>query len=133
MGGSDKPSLRLTSVTVASPDPRRLAGFYAKLLGVDVGTAEPPRAGEPENAGWAQLKTANITLNFEFEEQWQTPRWPARNGEQTATQHLDIRVVDLETAVEWASTCGARLADEQPQDRVRVMFDPAGHPFCLFL
>ncbi|MFE9031605.1 VOC family protein [Streptomyces iakyrus] len=26
---------------------------------------------------------------------------------------------------------GARLAGFQPQDDVRVLLDPAGHPFCL--
>ncbi|HEY0803757.1 MAG TPA: VOC family protein, partial [Pseudonocardiaceae bacterium] len=26
---------------------------------------------------------------------------------------------------------GASLATHQPQDNVRVVFDPAGHPFCL--
>jgi hypothetical protein len=25
------------------------------------------------------------------------------------------------------------LADFQPQEDVRVLFDPVGHPFCLFL
>jgi hypothetical protein len=24
------------------------------------------------------------------------------------------------------------LAPVQPQQRVRVLFDPAGHPFCLY-
>jgi hypothetical protein len=24
------------------------------------------------------------------------------------------------------------VADHQPQDDVRVMLDPAGHPFCLY-
>jgi hypothetical protein len=28
---------------------------------------------------------------------------------------------------------GARQADFQPQDDVRVMLDPDGHPFCLYL
>jgi hypothetical protein len=28
---------------------------------------------------------------------------------------------------------GAELALSQPQDEVRVMLDPAGHPFCLYL
>jgi hypothetical protein len=27
---------------------------------------------------------------------------------------------------------GARVAEFQPQDEVRVLLDPAGHPFCLF-
>ncbi len=29
--------------------------------------------------------------------------------------------------------CGATLADTQPQDDVRVLLDPVGHPFCLVL
>ena len=28
---------------------------------------------------------------------------------------------------------GATLHEHQPQDDVRVMLDPAGHPFCLYL
>ena len=28
---------------------------------------------------------------------------------------------------------GATLAEFQPQDEVRVLFDPAGHPFCLYV
>jgi hypothetical protein len=46
--------------------------------------------------------------------------------------HLDIAVEDLEAGVAWALAAGATLADFQPQERVRVMLDPAGHPFCLF-
>ena len=47
--------------------------------------------------------------------------------------HLDIKVDDLEAAVAHALASGARLADHQPRERVRVLLDPAGHPFCLFL
>ena len=46
--------------------------------------------------------------------------------------HLDIAVEDLDAAVAWARESGATLAEHQPQDRVRVVLDPAGHPFCLF-
>ncbi len=46
--------------------------------------------------------------------------------------HIDIAVEDLEQAVAWAQEKGAELAPHQPQERVRVMLDPAGHPFCLF-
>lgn len=46
--------------------------------------------------------------------------------------HLDIEVGELETAVEHALELGATLADSQPQPNVRVLFDPAGHPFCLY-
>jgi hypothetical protein len=47
--------------------------------------------------------------------------------------HLDIEVGDLEAAVADAVALGARVADFQPQDNVRVLLDPAGHPFCLCL
>ncbi len=45
--------------------------------------------------------------------------------------HLDIEVDDLAAATAHATALGASLADEQPQDDVRVLLDPAGHPFCL--
>jgi hypothetical protein len=46
--------------------------------------------------------------------------------------HLDIAVADLEAGVAWAIQVGAKLAEFQPQEDVRVMLDLAGHPFCLF-
>jgi hypothetical protein len=36
-------------------------------------------------------------------------------------------------AVADAVEVGATLAAYQPQDDVRVLLDPAGHPFCLYL
>lgn len=129
--------LQLTSVTIGCPNPRELAAFYARLLGADITASEPPLPEEPAKAGWAQVRTTSdrgtITLNFEFEKEWQTPVWPSEPGRQHITQHLDILVDDLDSAVAWARECGATLADDQPQDNVRVCLDPAGHPFCLFL
>jgi catechol 2,3-dioxygenase-like lactoylglutathione lyase family enzyme len=128
--------LRVTSVTIMAPDPRALAEFYARLLGRPVTTVEGPRPGEPPEDGWAQIRplpeSTEPTLNFEFETQWTEPVWPAQAGRQTATQHLDIFVDDLEAACAHAIEAGATLAPGQPQSHVRVLFDPAGHPFCLF-
>jgi catechol 2,3-dioxygenase-like lactoylglutathione lyase family enzyme len=132
MTTTSPPSVRATSVTVMTPDPFGLADFYARLLGVEVVTREPAPPGAPEVAGFAQVRLPHLTLNLEYEEQWTRPVWPARAGEQTATQHLDLLVDDLEAATRWATQCGAVLADVQPQDDVRVLFDPVGHPFCLF-
>ena len=39
---------------------------------------------------------------------------------------------DLAASTAWAEEAGATLAAFQPQERVRVLFDPVGHPFCLF-
>ena len=46
--------------------------------------------------------------------------------------HLDVAAEDLDAAVAWALELGATLAEHQPQDDVRVLLDPDGHPFCLF-
>jgi catechol 2,3-dioxygenase-like lactoylglutathione lyase family enzyme len=127
----------VAAVTIGTSQPRELARFYADLLGWEVTAVEPPGPGEPERAGWAQIKPpaprTEPTLNFEYERCFRRPVWPAQAGQQTATQHLDIRVEDLAAAVAWVESRGARLADVQPQERVRVMIDPDGHPFCLFL
>ena len=129
--------LHVTSVTITAPDPRSLAGFYARLLDRPVTAEEGPRPGEPPTAGWAQIRSTDgsrgPTLNFEYEKQWTSPTWPSEPGAQHATQHLDIRVSDLDAAIEHAISAGASLAPVQPQQRVRVLFDPAGHPFCLFI
>lgn len=130
------PRLQLTSITVGCPNPRELAAFYARLLEARTTASEPPMPDEPETAGWAQIRSTSdrgtITLSFEYESEWRTPTWPSEPGKQHITQHLDILVDDLDRAVEWAIECGARQAAYQPQDDVRVMLDPAGHPFCLF-
>lgn len=132
-----RPNLRVTSVTIGSSQPRELARFYADLLGWPVTASDPTSPGMPEQAGWAQIKPppdgTGPTLNFEYERCFQRPVWPAEEGKQTASQHLDIHVDDLGAAVKWAESHGARMADFQPQERVRVMIDPDGHPFCLFL
>ncbi len=131
------PLLTVTSVTIAAPDPRALAEFYGRLLGWSVAVAEPARAGFPPEDGWAQMSPpeghVGPTLNFEYEQGFVPPVWPSKPGEQQLQTHLDIAVTDLSEAVSWAEGAGARQAEFQPQEQVRVMLDPAGHPFCLFV
>ncbi|USX54310.1 VOC family protein [Lentzea sp. HUAS12] len=116
--------MRLTSVTIGTSQPVALAAFYARLLGGTVRAADD---------GWAQVRTpGGLTVNLEREQAFRRPVWPAVAGEQVSTQHLDIEVDDLEVSVEHAVACGAVLAQVQPQQDVRVLFDPDGHPFCLF-
>jgi catechol 2,3-dioxygenase-like lactoylglutathione lyase family enzyme len=124
-------------VTIGAPDPRELAAFYARLLGWTVTVSDPPRPGYPPGDGWAQVRPPSgeegPTLNFEYEAQYTRPVWPSVAGEQHITQHLDVAVADLDESVAWAQERGATLADYQPQDDVRVLIDPAGHPFCLYV
>ena len=131
------PRLRLTSVTIGAPDPRELAAFYARLLGWTVTASDPARPGYPPEDGWAQVRPPageeGPRLNFEYEAEFTRPVWPSVAGEQHITEHLDIAVTDLDSSVAWALEQGAALADYQPQDDVRVLLDPAGHTFCLYI
>src|SRR6266545_1335592 len=61
------------------------------------------------------------------------PVWPPADGRQQMMMHLDFEVSDLDAAVSHALELGAHEAEHQPQDNVRVLVDPAGHPFCLYV
>jgi catechol 2,3-dioxygenase-like lactoylglutathione lyase family enzyme len=129
-------AMRVVAITIGAPRPLELVAFYARMLGWTVAAEEGPRPGAPAEDGWAQLRPpagqTGPTLNFEFEAHYVPPAWPSEPGRQHITQHLDIQVEDLDGAVARAVEAGATLASHQPQSDVRVMLDPAGHPFCLF-
>ena len=129
-----KPRARVSAAVLGSPDPRRLAKFYERLLGWTKVTDEPALRGAPPEDGWVRLRppAGGTGLSVQFEPEYVPPAWPAATGEQQMTMHLDIAVDDLDDGVAWALQAGAALADHQPQEQVRVMLDPDGHPFCVF-
>ena len=96
---------------------------------------EGPRPWYPEADGWAKLRSlsGDVTIEFQYEQHYVPPTWPTAAGEQQMMMHLDIGVADLAEGIAWAVDAGATIADHQPQQDVRVMLDPAGHPFCLFV
>jgi catechol 2,3-dioxygenase-like lactoylglutathione lyase family enzyme len=117
--------MRISATVLGGPEPQVLGAFYARLLGWNVVTNEP---------GWVMVKPpeGGTGLSFQEEEDYVPPVWPPAEGEQQMMLHLDIGTDDLGAAVAWAVEAGATMADFQPQEHVRVMLDPAGHPFCLF-
>jgi catechol 2,3-dioxygenase-like lactoylglutathione lyase family enzyme len=119
------PAFRLSSTVLGTSDPRGLAVFYRELLGWEV------RVERPE---WVVLKPADggSGLSFQLEDGHVPPSWPSGPGAQQMQAHLDIAVDDLDAGVARAKALGASTAAYQPQHDVRVMLDPAGHPFCLF-
>jgi hypothetical protein len=127
--------MRVATVVLGSADPRGLGAFYQRLLGYEKIADEPPAPGMDEADGWVTLRPANpaaVKLSFQYEPGYTPPTWPPVPGQQEMMLHLDIATEDLAAAVEWAVAAGARLAEYQPQHNVRVLLDPAGHPFCLF-
>ncbi|MCA1707252.1 MAG: VOC family protein [Actinobacteria bacterium] len=134
---------RLSGPVIGCPDAWELAEFYASLLGwkvVDRSEAVP--------GGWALVKSPSgeQKLEFQQEEPFVSPVWPTVAGQPQMGMHLDISVDGLAPmsemeqrreqffeVAERAKSLGARVAEHQPQpERVVVMLDPAGHPFCLF-
>lgn len=112
-------------VVLSAPRAQPLAHFYRDLLGW------PLHADDPD---WCtmQIPGAPANLAFQSEAQYAPPIWPAGAGDPHMMLHLDIGARDVPEAVAAAQELGARLAEFQPQDDVRVMLDPAGHPFCLY-
>jgi catechol 2,3-dioxygenase-like lactoylglutathione lyase family enzyme len=127
--------MRVSGPTLDAADAMGLAQFYARLLGWSIADShEGPRPGYPPGDGWAMLRSPSGDLKIEIQgaQYYTPPVWPPVSGEQQMMMHLDIAVDDLDAGVAWALEAGATLADHQPQAHVRVLFDPAGHPFCLF-
>ncbi|MBG0564345.1 VOC family protein [Actinoplanes aureus] len=116
----------LAATTISSPEPRKLAEFYSRLLGWPV----------KESAdGWVELSSPDggPGISVHGEATYEPPAWPARPGRPQMQMHLDIEVDDLPQGVAHAVALGATVAEFQPQDDVRVCLDPDGHPFCLFV
>jgi hypothetical protein len=110
---------------IEAPEPAKLARFYAELLEWPIVHEEPGTSvvGAPPAGG--------CFLVFQQADGYTPPVWPPADGAQRPMMHLDFQVGDLEAAVADAVALGATVAGHQPQEHVRVLIDPAGHPFCL--
>lgn len=122
-------SARLSTVGLDARDAHEPAWFCVRLLGYEV-RAEGPHwmlIGPPGGA-------AGMALASETEPGYVPPVWPTRNpGDQQMMLHFGVEVDDLDAETARAVAEGATLAGHQPQDDVRVLFDPSGHPFCLWV
>ncbi|MEW2548555.1 VOC family protein [Streptomyces sp. NPDC047002] len=116
--------LRMAGPVLSTPEPARLAAFYAGLLGRLTLTAEEDwvKLGPPEGEG---------SPAFQRGPGFVPPEWPGATGRPRTTAHLDIGTDDLDAGAARAVERGARVAPHQPADDVRVCLDPAGHVFCL--
>jgi catechol 2,3-dioxygenase-like lactoylglutathione lyase family enzyme len=113
--------IRLGSVTLDCADPKALASFWAELLGGTVVYTSDDFVAVQLDSVW--ISTVGV-------DDYQPPDWP--DGSPPKQIHLDLAVDDLGAAELEALLLGAVKAENQPEpDRLRVFFDPAGHPFCL--
>ncbi len=102
-----------------------LARFYSELRGWPIWQQDETGAALDLGEGVAYLA-------IQHNPDYVRPAWPATEGSQQMMLHLDFEVTDLEAETSRALTLGALLPEHQPQENVRVLLDPAGHPFCLY-
>jgi predicted enzyme related to lactoylglutathione lyase len=122
---------RLSGPVLDCGDAIALAEFWATLLGWSVVDS----ASDPTLGTWALVKSPDGAQKIELQGllDYRPPVWPNADGEQQMMMHLDVAVEDLDAAVTWVESLGGRVAAHQPRPGNRVMLDPAGHPFCLFV
>lgn len=111
--------LAIAAVSLDCPDHDDLSRFYAELLDGAI-------LWRTETA--AAVAVGATTLIAQRVENYDPPTWPG-----SSVVHLDISGADVDLAAETLSAVasGATIAATQPDARWVVLFDPAGHPFCL--
>ena len=114
------------AICLEAPAPQELADFYAAVLGW-------PVVHRDEHGAAIQVGKTNSYLSFQEATDYVRPTWPAEPGQQLMMMHVDVAVDDVGEAVAAALEFGATLAEYQPQEDCKVLLDPAGHPFCLYL
>ena len=130
-------NIRWTTVCLDCADAEELAAFYEKLLGWEI-TGRDAKDDRLGGAGWINMRNpaGGVGLNFQAEEWYQPPVWPEEPGAQAKMIHFEVLVDDMDAAVSHVLAIGGGEARNQPEGRdratLRVMRDPAGHPFCLF-
>lgn len=113
-------------VVLDTDDVETLARFYAALRGWRIHHLDDTDGSLDPGEGVAYL-------NIQHNPAYVRPAWPTRTGEQQMMLHLDFEVTDLHSEVARAVALGAELCEHQPQEKVRVLLDPSGHPFCLYV
>jgi len=120
--------IKMASIMLDCKDPNELAKFYAELIEWKIVYTDEEYT---VIAAPGTQRGEYISISFQQNPDHKPPVWPEEPGAQQQMAHIDFAVNDLEKAVQHAINCGAAVADTQFSDNWRVMFDPAGHPFCL--
>ncbi len=124
----DELKIKMYSFTIDCKDQGELAKFYAAMLKWEVVFVDDEWACV---AAHGTKQGAYPGILFQKNPEYIPPVWPEKPEAQQQMAHLDFAVNDLDKAVEYAVQCGATVAKDQFSEDWRVMFDPAGHPFCL--
>lgn len=122
---TNKPEFEVHGLAIDCKDAKSLCMFYQKLLGWEK---------THEGGGWFALTSpGGVVLAFQTTEEYKPPIWPYEVGKQGQMMHLDFMVKQLEPAVDYAISLGAKVAPAQfyEEYNCKTMLDPEGHPFCI--
>lgn len=119
---STRPRIGFDVVALDTDDPPRLAEFYTTLLGWEIERADDD---------WITIRgESDARIAFQLALNFRPPTWPDNTVPQQI--HFDFRVDDLDAAVAYATSVGARrIEGPDPNPDFVVFLDPSGHPFCL--
>jgi catechol 2,3-dioxygenase-like lactoylglutathione lyase family enzyme len=129
-------AIRWGGVCLDCADAEEMARFYGTVFGWQV-TAQDAPEDRRGGSGWISMSGPESvpTVSFQAEDWYEPPTWPEVPDATTKMMHFEVAVDDLNAAVTLVVQAGGRVAPHQPPDRdaarLRVMLDPAGHPFCL--
>jgi hypothetical protein len=129
---------QLLQTVLDCTNPRLLAEFYRRLLGLQYRPGDEP-SGEVPDADWLVLVGSDGRRRLAFQQVDELPEttWPEPGVPQQ--MHLDTTVrtrAELDAQHDRAVTLGARLVldrTDDPDEPLRVYADPAGHRFCIFV
>ncbi|RKT16381.1 hypothetical protein BX285_0716 [Streptomyces sp. 1114.5] len=113
---------RLAMVTIDCADPVALAAFYGELLGWETRHTD-------ENFAILDNPEGGSPLGFGRVNGYRPEPWTQPDGSKHF--HLDFYVDDLEESTAKALALGATEPAYQHGRTLRVLIDPAGHPFGL--
>lgn len=134
--GPHRPNVSWSGVCLDCADAEEMARFYGDVFGWEVTGRDSPDA-RLGGSGWICMSgpRGGPTVSFQAEDWYEPPTWPEAPGEPTKMMHFEVVVDDVDAALEVVIRAGGRVAPTQPAHRnrreLRVVLDPAGHPFCL--
>jgi len=131
---------QLMHTVLDTTQPRELAEFYRRLLGLRYRPGdEPPTDGAPDDADWLVLVDSDGVRKLAFQQVDQLTRttWPQHDVPMQL--HVDFTVssaAELQRQRERAEALGAEVVldrTDDPDEPLFVFADLSGHPFCIFV
>ena len=123
--------IKMFSITLDCKGAHELADFYAALLDWEKRCDDSEFIEVSAQKGEPLFRGEHPFIWIQQNNDYMSPVWPEEPEAQQQMVHIDFAVNNIEKAVQHALDCGATKSVKQYSENWTVMFDPAGHPFCL--